>query len=842
MLMLTELKAKTRLSKVIVDAQTTKSYPLVKEVTSKDYIVDTSSDLEEFEDAIRTIADRGGCLLKGPLLQHLNHESRSGKCDKFAPTRWMVIDIDGMLLPNVSVKPPLSKYELRVAAEEAIKLLPDCFHDVSYVVQASSSLGMKGARVSMHLFFVLDAPIKPSALKVYTKLINLSNPKIEANLELSATGYSLRWPLDPSVADNSKLIFVAPPVFKDPKLDPFTSAGERIVRVEKGRVDVRISNEVEKISDVEKITRQINMKRNSLRKAMGMTDTREKFTTKRFGGERIEVLSNPDQMNIEVVDDVHLPYVRCNINGGDSGGYYFLITNPEYMRNFKDEPYFSIKAASPAFYEKIIEHYGPQMESFRGGRRPVVFRDYYTNKLYNAVYDSDENAFDPDYPITGTDWKSIPGFMEAHGHSPPDVVPEARVVFDPKSNEAKVNLDVVPYFINQYSPTQYILRPSKCKAHAISTVHELSTKCPNIYTLITHVCGSDLDDAGRFINWLAYIYQRRDKTGVSWLVGGTQGTGKGVLLNRVIKPLFGHAHVPSKTLESMEEKYNAYMQTALIVAVDEFRIHNTTTGASRMMDKLKNLITEPTMSIRGMRAEQVEVPSYSNFIFMTNHPDAMKLEEGDRRFNVAAPQYERLVDAHPDLVYNLDVLGEELSMFAGFLNTFEVDIKLATTAFENKAKKLMKEANIGFREQFINSVAGGEIQNFEDIMAMSTSDTFNAGRIIEAQNTVRAWAESVVNGDKAIIPVDRLRGLYNLMTDEARPISIHAFSRMLAAGSITATRVYVQEEGKRKQKRGIAVPFRIDAGDIPSYSFRSAQAILDKLPETEDATDTKKAS
>ena len=45
-----------------------------------------------------------------------------------------------------------------------------------------------------------------------------------------------------------------------------------------------------------------------------------------------------------------------------------------------------------------------------------------------------------------------------------------------------------------------------------------------------------------------------------------------------------------------------------------------------MADKLKNQITEPTMTIRAMRASQIELPSYTNFIFLTNRPDAVKIE------------------------------------------------------------------------------------------------------------------------------------------------------------------------------------------------------------------------
>lgn len=815
MLIITGLQAKNRLSKTVVDAKTTVSYPLVKTVTSKDYPVDISENLEEMEDAIRTVADKGGSLLKGPLTKHLNNESRAGYCDKFSPTRWLVIDVDGLLIPNADLKAPVDKYKLRVVAEEIIQHLPEAFHDVSYVAQASSSLGMKGNSVSMHLFFALDAPVKPSALKLYLKHLNLSDPMFESDIELTGSGYSLSWPIDPSVADNSKLIFVAPPVYKDKSLDPFASKDDRIVRVEKDRVQLPISSEIQAVSNVEKMTEKIRKKRGALRKSLGLPDNREKYTTKMFHNERMEVLTNPDQVAIQIVDDTYLPYVRCNVNGGDSQAYYFLITSPEYMRNFKDEPFFSIKAANPKFYEKIKETYGPEVEKHREGQRPVVFRDFYTNKLYNGVFDSDRGEFDAEYPMTVTDYKAVAGFMEAHGFTPPDFIPEARVVFDPKSSETKVNLDVEPYYINQFTPPPHMLNPPKVKPHDIKTVLGLSNVCPNIHTLIHHVVGGEDEDFMRFVNWLAFVYQRREKTGIAWVLGGTQGTGKGVLMHRVLRPLLGNAHVPVKTLESIEEKYNSFLQTALLVGIDEFRINNTVAGSSRLMDKLKNYITEPTISTRAMRSEQIEVPSYSNFVFMTNHADAMKIEEGDRRFSIATPQYEMLKDAHPALIYKLNTLEEELPMFAGFLETFKIDVKLATSAYENDAKKDMKTANMTFREEFVVAMRTGNIGYFQDVLNVSTTDTFNAGRIIEAQNVVRDWAQTLVAGKPMVMTMEKMRSIYTVMTEEPRPPGVREFSRFMSAAGIKTTRQrIINKAGVMQQVSGYSLPAFAGADDI----------------------------
>ena len=79
------------------------------------------------------------------------------------------------------------------------------------------------------------------------------------------------------------------------------------------------------------------------------------------------------------------------------------------------------------------------------------------------------------------------------------------------------------------------------------------------------------------------------------------------------------------------------MRQALFLVVDEFHMASANSGTMKIADKLKNAITENTMTIRAMRSNQVEMPNYTNFIFLTNRMDAVKIEEGDRRYNIAPP-------------------------------------------------------------------------------------------------------------------------------------------------------------------------------------------------------------
>ena len=87
---------------------------------------------------------------------------------------------------------------------------------------------------------------------------------------------------------------------------------------------------------------------------------------------------------------------------------------------------------------------------------------------------------------------------------------------------------------------------------------------------------------------MAYIFQTRQKTTKAWVLGGVQGTGKGVFYSKILRPLFGPEHVPMRTLRNIEENFNLYMRQALFLIVDEFHMGSASTGVKRVADQLKS--------------------------------------------------------------------------------------------------------------------------------------------------------------------------------------------------------------------------------------------------------------
>lgn len=174
------------------------SYPMVKRFTSHEEHINS---IQEFHDKLKKHAALGNCLLKGMLNRPLNNESRANRTHPDTPTKWVVLDVDG----------------LPFTPDEFLKLI-GC-EDVDHIVQYSASSGiiLSGQAASSakydryHIFLLLTNPEYPAKLKRWLKNLNLSTPAFKKHLALTASGMALKWPIDISVCQNDKLIFIAPP-------------------------------------------------------------------------------------------------------------------------------------------------------------------------------------------------------------------------------------------------------------------------------------------------------------------------------------------------------------------------------------------------------------------------------------------------------------------------------------------------------------------------------------------------------------------------------------------------------------------------------------------------------
>ena len=172
-----------------------------------------------------------------------------------------------------------------------------------------------------------------------------------------------------------------------------------------------------------------------------------------------------------------------------------------------------------------------------------------------------------------------------------------------------------------------------------------------------------------FLNWLACIVQYQTRTGTAWVWQGTQGTGKGVLFHQIITPLLGEVNVVSKRMEELESEFTGYMENKFVVFIDEIEAGKSLYH-SKVTAKLKNLIVEPTISIRRMYTPAYMATNFASMIFASNKPASVEIAPDDRRFNVGPYQTQPIQLTATEV--DVDI-PKELEAFFAFLKQYKAD-------------------------------------------------------------------------------------------------------------------------------------------------------------------------
>jgi len=649
----------------------TTSYPLVKNFNSKEHTITTPQQLFN---VINKAADTGHCLIKGMLTRQLNDESRARSTDPVLQTQWIVFDIDG-----APYKSP----------EDFVHELPKEFHDVSYTTQYSASQGLKPG-LRCHLFFLLKEPAYPVYLKTWLKHLNFSIPTLTNALKLTSTSVALLWPLDITVCQNDKIIYVASPQDRTDKKRPnpwvsFSKKKNTHVKFAGIKFDTNETRLNEK-KHINRIRKDQNL---SVRKQLNM---------KKIG--TFDVLSNPGEC-VVTGHKIEREFNYLNLNGGDSWGYYHAIGKNEILFNFKGEPLYLIKELLPEYYKQINEDKDVptntiESEVDSSAYRYLAFCDAKTDAYYRGTFDEVENYLEI---FKTNSLVKVKHFLKQHGQYVPDFIPEYDLIYDFHSDILVNENDKV---INLYQKTEYMKSATK-----------RSTPPALIKRLIEHVVNYDSTVYNHLINWLAFIIQTRKQTRTAWVFHGTQGTGKGVLFNKILLPILGNEYVFRTKLTTFEAEFNGFMEHSLLVLVDETQLSDLK-RAPQAMAAIKQYISDSSVSIRRMRTDPYIVNNVSNFIFNSNKHDPIQVDAEDRRFNVAPRQETPLLQIFTDAQIDELCSNDNIQAFTNYLSSYKINKRQASRVIQTSERKRLQSLTQDAAEELVQSLKQGDLGFFVD--------------------------------------------------------------------------------------------------------------------------------
>lgn len=155
----------------------------------------------------------------------------------------------------------------------------------------------------------------------------------------------------------------------------------------------------------------------------------------------------------------------------------------------------------------------------------------------------------------------------------------------------------------------------------------------NVAFLRNHLsimCDHQPDTLVEFEKWIAQMIQFPDTKTHMPIFQSDEGSGKGSFVQLMSK-ILGNSKVvlTADPEEHVWGRFNNMMETTFLVFFDEISKQMTGSG----LDKIKNLITEPTISIQHKGKGVYRMKSFHRFAGLTNAWDGgMTINKGSRRF------------------------------------------------------------------------------------------------------------------------------------------------------------------------------------------------------------------
>jgi len=708
------------------------SYPLVSNFTSYAAKI---NNLGDFFTALTDHAGLGHCLLKGELNRPLVHEPRAGSTDRNAASAWVCLDLDGIDVAN---------------PDEFMEILG--FGTLSYVVQYSPSHGISDSLLHCHIYVMLDRPVAAPLLRQWLIDLNFNTPLLASQMKLSPSQNFISWPLDITTCQNDKLLYIAPPLLID---IPDPVGKERYQYVKKKGEFLRLPATISSISANRS---RVDEKINELRVAAQLP---KRKTSKYVNAGPIEYQANPDQCTVTGIKEER-GYVYLNLNGGDSWGYYHPTDKFDFIYNFKGEPTYRTKDLIPDYWSDCTRELERQEDAGECVAH-FAFRDFTSARYFNGYYDPQTRRT---YFAQAASEKQLIDYMAENGRVMSDAVPVWKMEFLP--NHDFVIERCPPGLgwsarLNTFVPTKYLQRKTK----NVTVVPKVIDK------IISHALGGNPVIVDAFMNWLAVAIQDRKAIGTAWVLSGVEGTGKGLLCHRVLKPLMGHDYVIQRRMDEMDSQFNSYLEQCLFFFVDEVQLPEMR-NAPTIMAKIKNLITEETVSVRGMHREARTVPNHANWILSSNMPDPVAITDSDRRFNVADFQPVKLQITTEEVA----AIDGELQQFLDFLRSYTVD--------RDKARRVIMTAQ---REQLIHitattidlaakAVVNGNLQYFLDELPTGKISYINPRQQMKLSLYKEVLQDILREPNIGAIGRDALHILFDYLIPETPP-SGNKFTSML---------------------------------------------------------------
>jgi len=171
-------------------------------------------------------------------------------------------------------------------------------------------------------------------------------------------------------------------------------------------------------------------------------------------------------------------------------------------------------------------------------------------------------------------------------------------------------------------------------------VEPIGGECgPYLYHLEYIICAGDKVAFKYVVQWLAHLLQRpQQKPNVAIVLKSVEGTGKGTMVEPVLEILGVHGNKTNGAY-AIAGRFNGLVAGRLLIFADEVELTD-----KHVADKLKGIISEPTVNLERKGLEIEPLPNYCRLIFASNHAKVLNAGIRERRYLVLEPSDARAQD------------------------------------------------------------------------------------------------------------------------------------------------------------------------------------------------------
>ncbi len=375
---------------------------------------------------------------------------------------------------------------------------------------------------------------------------------------------------------------------------------------------------------------------------------------------------------------------------------YFSVMTNKFDKNKTDliADYRKIKA------NNRVTNYRKEKEEFseRLKQKYVPFIEKATNAY--AYYNRNEDEI-----YLGVGKEILEQILLSNGQTMPEIFPVLKAIYNPLVDK---KFDFEKEHFNLFTPSIYMLLQRNNKEI------DLLSSCPSISKLLSNLIPKQ-EERERFINWLAGIIQTREKQLTAWVFKGVPGTGKNLLREYVLQPLFGSRQVIQVEDQMLESEFNGYLKNVMMIAFNEVA-NKDNNSRNSVKSKIKAIITDKEIWINEKQIRPFPIENFVNCIFFSNEGVPVLIEEGDRRFNVVAtgkPLRELSWFKNNPKEF-IASISEEVPVFAQFLMNYNYNPIDANTVIMNEEKSALIKVGMNRFQEFAKYLKEQDVDWFNE--------------------------------------------------------------------------------------------------------------------------------